>query len=108
MGKPITQDRMDEALDYLSGTDELCAALGADCERLEFKAKRTKAAVFKLSEGSVAERNAIAETAGEVDAAYEDYFKALEKFNAVRNKRATETIVFEAWRSLNSNRRQGS
>lgn len=107
MSKPITQDRMEEALDYLLSTDDDCAALGADVKRLEFKAKRTKAAVFKLSEGSVAERNATADTAAEVDAAHEEYFKASHKFDAMRNKRSTEAIVFEAWRSLNSNRRQG-
>lgn len=108
MGRAITQDRMEEALDYLLETDASCAALGADAERLEFKAKRTKAAVFKLSDGNVAERNATAETSGDTDAAYELYFKALEKFNAVKNKRSTEAIVFEAWRSLNPNRRQAS
>jgi hypothetical protein len=109
MGKPITQDRMDEALEYLLETDELCAALGADCERLEFKAKRTKAAIFNLTDGkSATDRESKAGVAPEVEKAYDEYFKALEKFNTVRNKRATETIVFEAWRSLNSNRRQGS
>lgn len=106
--KPITQDRMEEALEYLLSTDELCAALGADVERLEFRAKRTKAAVFLHSPGtSATERSAKAESSDEVEAAHEPYLKALEKFNAMKNKRSTESIVFEAWRSLNSNRRQG-
>jgi len=95
-------------MDCLLETDVKCAALGADVERLEFKVKRTKAAVFLLSTGSVAERNALAETHENTEKAHAEYCKALEEFNAMRNKRATETIVFEAWRSLNSNRRQGS
>lgn len=104
----ITQERMEQALAYLSDTDEDCAALRADVERAEFKAKRTKAAVFTISDGSVADRNAVAETSNETATAYEQYFAALQKFDAMKNKRATESIVFEAWRSLNSNRRQAS
>lgn len=102
----ITQERMEDALAYLSETDEPCAALRADVERAEFKAKRTKASVFQISDGTVADRNADAETSSSTEAAYEQYFAALQKFDAMKNRRATESIVFEAWRSLNSNRRQ--
>lgn len=102
----ITQERMEQALGYLSDTDEPCAVLRADVERSEFKAKRTKAAIFKISDGTVADRNADAEMSADTEAAYEQYFAALQKFDAMKNRRATESIVFEAWRSLNSNRRQ--
>lgn len=108
MKGPITQDRMEEALAYLSDTDEPCANLRADLERAEWRAKRTKDAIFQISSGSVADRNAIAETSADTEAAWDKYFKALATFDAMKNKRATEAIVFEAWRSLNSNRRQAS
>lgn len=104
--KSITQERMEEALQYLLDTDESCAALRAEVERTEFKAKRTKAAVFQFSAGSVAERNAEAEVHKDTETAYEAHFKAVKEHEAQRNRRATESIVFEAWRSLNSNRRQ--
>lgn len=106
MGAPITQDRMEQALEYLAGTDEPCAALRADMERAEWRAKRTKAAIFQISTGSVAERNAVADTSPDTEAAFEKYFQAMRDHDAMKNKRATESIVFEAWRSLNSNRRQ--
>jgi hypothetical protein len=106
MKGPITQQRMEEALEYLSDTDEPCAALRADMERAEWKAKRTKSAIFQISTGSVAERNAVADTSTDTEAAYEKYFKAMQEHDAMKNRRATEAIVFEAWRSLNSNRRQ--
>jgi hypothetical protein len=106
MKGPITQDRMEQALEYLSDTDETCAALRADMERAEWRAKRTKSAIFQISDGSVAERNAVADTSPDTEAAYEQYFKAMQTHDAMKNKRATESIVFEAWRSLNSNRRQ--
>jgi hypothetical protein len=97
---------MEQALAYLAETDEPCAVLRAEVERAEFKARRTKAAVFQISDGTVADRNANAETSNETELAYSGYFEALQKFDAMKNKRATESIVFEAWRSLNSNRRQ--
>jgi len=102
----ITQERMEDALQFLSDTDESCAALRSDMERAEYRAKRTKSAVFTISTGSVAERTAMADTHPDTESAYEQYFKAMHEFEAMKNKRATESIVFEAWRSLNSNRRQ--
>jgi hypothetical protein len=48
----------------------------------------------------------MADTSPDTEAAYEQYFKTMREFDAMKNRRATEAIVFEAWRSLNSNRRQ--
>lgn len=103
----ITQDRMEQAIEYLSDTDEPCAVLRSNMERAEWRAKRTKSAIFQISDGPVAERNAIADTSADTEAAYEQYFKALQDFESMRNKRTTEAIVVETWRSLNANRRQG-
>ena len=107
MKGPITQQRMEEALEYLSDTDESCAALRADMERAEFRAKRTEHAIFKISDGTVAERTADAKTSPDTEAAYEKYFQAMHAYHAMSNKRATESIVIDTWRSLNANRRQG-
>lgn len=108
MRGPITQEQMEASLHYLWSTDEPCAALRADMARTEWKAKRVKQTIFKLSTGSVAERTATADIAPETDLAYEEHFKAMEKYHAMNDRRATEMICFEAWRSLNSNRRQAS
>lgn len=107
MKGPVTQERMEDALAYLSGTDEACATLRADMERAEFQAKRTEQAVFKISDGTVADRTAEAKTHGQTIAAYEKYFGAMKDYHAMANKRATESIVIDTWRSLNANRRQG-
>lgn len=108
MKGPITQQRMEEALEYLSSTDESCATLRADMERAEFRAKRTEQVIFKISDGTVAERTADAKTSPDAEAAWEKYFTALQAHEAERNKRSTEVIVVETWRSLNANRRQAS
>lgn len=103
----ITQEQMEDALQFLSDTDDQCAALRADMARFEFRAKRKKSAVFQISAGSVAERNALADTHTDTEAAYEQYFEAMRKYHAMTNQRDTKTIVVDTWRSLNANRRQG-
>lgn len=107
MRGPVTQQRMEEALAYLSDTDESCADLRTDMVRTEFKAKRVRAAILKLSEGTSVQREAVADTAPETEAAWEAHFKAFREYHATNNKRSTEALVIDTWRSLNANRRQG-
>lgn len=104
----ITKERMEEALMFLSGTDEECADLRAKMERAEYKAKAVRDAVFRHVEGTVADRTAQAGSSDEYMAAMNDYFDLLRMYEAMRNRRATETIVIEAWRSINANRRQAA
>jgi hypothetical protein len=104
----IDEKRLEQALVYLATTDDPCADLRADMARTEFKAKSVKAAIFKLAEGSVGLREATAETAPETVAAYEAHFKAMHAYHAMTNKRATEVIVIDTWRSMNASRRMGS
>lgn len=107
MRRQVTQDLMEEALGYLSDTDEQCADLRTEMVRSELKAKRTRATILKLSEGTSVQREAVADTSPETEAAWEAHFKAYREFHAVNNKRSTQAIVIETWRSLNANRRQG-
>lgn len=103
----VTDEILEAALRRLSSTDELSAELHAKVERAEFKAKVIKDAVFLRTEGSVAERHAQAGTSGDYSVAMEDYFKALQAHEALRNERARKIIVIEVWRSLNSARNKG-
>ena len=103
----VTDDRMEKALRYMAETDEPCATLKADMERAEFKAKAIKDAVFLRLEGTVAERTAQAGSSDEYSVAMEAYFGFVAAFEKVRNKRNTESLVIDVWRSINANRRQG-
>lgn len=104
----IDEQRLENALRYLATTDEPCAGLRADMERTEFKAKAVRAAMVKLSQGSSASaREAEADTSAEVGQAWEVHFKAMHDYHAMANKRSTESIVVDTWRSMNANRRQG-
>lgn len=107
MKGPVTQERMEDALAYLSDTDEECARLRTEMVRSEFKAKRTRATILKLSEGTSVQREAVADTSPETEAAWEAHFKAYGDFHAMNNRRSTEALVIDTWRSLNANRRQG-
>ena len=104
----ISEDRLHQALTYLATTDEPCAKLRADVGRAEFKAKVVKDAIFKRLDGSVADRTAEAGASDEHAAAMNEYFDVLERYEAMRNKRATEVVVVDTWRSLNASRRQGN
>jgi len=50
----------------------------------------------------------MAGTADEYVAAMEEYFEMLKASEAVRNKRSTESVVIDCWRSLNSGRNKGN
>lgn len=104
----IDDIRLEQALTYLATTDEPCAGLRADMERTEFKAKAVRAAMVKLSPGSSASaREAEADSSPEVMDAWEKHFKATHDYHAMANKRSTESIIVDTWRSINANRRQG-
>jgi len=102
----INEDRLHKALIYLSTTDEPCADLKMEVERAEYRAKATKDAVFLHSEGTVAERTAAAGIAKSYTDALDEYFEKMRAHDAMRNKRRTEEIVIEVWRSLESSRRK--
>lgn len=103
----ISDNRAEAALRYLAETDEACAHAKAEMERAEFRIKVTKQTIFRHTEGTVAERTAIADTNEAVLLAHDDYCKALEAFAHVANKRETERIVVDTWRTICANRRQG-
>jgi hypothetical protein len=104
----INEERLSKALRYLAETDEECARLKTNMERFEFKAKAVKDAIFMRLEGSVADRNAQAGASDDYNDAMETYFGALHEHEAMRNKRSTESIVVDVWRSLNSSRNKGN
>jgi len=104
----ISDERCEKALRYLATSDEQAAELKADVDRSEFKAKSLKGAGFLHLEGTVADRDAGSLQLPEVQAAYEDHFKAIRAYSAIANKRALEVLVVEVWRSVGANRRVGN
>lgn len=105
----ISEKRLSEALTFLAESDLQAAELLAEMERAEFKAKAVKDAVFLHGEeGTVADRAAKAGSSADYHTAMARYFDAVKQYNAVRNKRQTEALVVDVWRSLESSRRKGN
>jgi hypothetical protein len=103
----VNDERAEKALRYLLDTDEKAAELKSDMERLEHMAKSMRDTAFQHLQGSVADRTAAANVAPDVQRAWGEYFAAVRACNAVVNKRRTEELVIDCWRSVNSNRRAG-
>jgi actin-related protein len=104
----IDEARLAKALTYLATTDEELAELMDAMDRAEAKAEAIKDTVFLHEEGSVADRSAKARTAQVYQDAMDEYFKARREYTGKQNKRKTETIIVDVWRSLNAARRQGN
>lgn len=103
----VEDSRLEQSLKKLAQTDGPVADLHVEAERCEFRAKAIKDAIFLRSEGSVAERTAIAGTHPEYGAAMEKYFDALAKHETMKNERSREMLIVDVWRSLSSARTKG-
>ena len=104
----VTDERAEAALRYLATTDSDAAEAKADMERAEFAAKAIKDAIFKRLDGSVADRQAEAGASEDYAAAMDRYFRHVKLWEGIRNKRQTEALVIEVWRSVQANQRRGN
>lgn len=103
----ISDDRREKAMRYLAETDLESAELEGDEARREYMLEMIKDRAFLTADGTVRERDAIANTSAEVQRAHEEWVQALVRFKHVKAKRQTEAMICDQWRSENANRRQG-
>ena len=96
----INYGRVEQALKRLAETDQLAADLKADVERSKLKAKAIHSACMVRVKGTVAEREAAADNAPEYQDAMDEYFKAIELYEGIRNERSRQQLVLEVWRSI--------
>ena len=102
----ITDDRADEAFNYLFATTDKIGEAKAELERADILRKRCRRRSFLVAEGTVAQREAIAETAGDVGMADDRYIKAIGDYESLRAKRDIESIALDVWRTESANRRR--
>lgn len=103
----ITENQLEQDLQFLADTDEEAAQLKTDRERQEWIVKRTKATVIEYEEGAMELRKSKAETHEKTKEAQERYLEAFQKAEQLYNKRKTAELRIEVWRSINANRRHG-
>jgi len=102
----ITQERMEKSLEYLVSTDEPCAKAKSYLEGLKETKKTILAVEFLSVEGTGQTKDAIALASDNFHIWQNSYKDAVYDYETMRNKRITETLVVETWRSLGANRRQ--
>jgi hypothetical protein len=103
----LNENRVEEALIFLSDTDKSHADLGGKVKRLEEGLKQAKAHSFLLAEGTVAEREAKAVASLKFADAVLAWTEGLKEFKLIDNQRNHEIRIIDIWRTLSSNRRQG-
>lgn len=104
----LDENRIEMALIKLAETDRLHADLGGEVKRLEEGIKQAQAHEFLLAEGTVAEREAKAKASARFNQAVIDHIEAFKEFKLIDNQRQHEIRIIDIWRTLSSNRRQGS
>jgi len=104
----LNENRVEEALIKLAGTDESHALWAGQVKYAEEGLKQAKSHAFLLAEGTVAEREAKALSSENYEKAVEKYADAFKKFKTLDNQRNHEIRIIDIWRTLSSNRRQGN
>ena len=103
--KDIDEARVLKAMEYLADTDSAYAVEKATVERTEILRKRSRARVFLTTEGTVAERQAQAETHADVAAADDEYITAVKAYEELRARRQRAELLVDVFRTLESSRR---
>ena len=107
--KLITDEAIEEALNYLANSSDIAAAARAALLRSQFERKRVRSKlVLQSNEKTVALKECWAECHPEYISACEDELKAYEADEYYRNKRNACDAIIEAWRSEQANNRAGS
>ena len=104
----LNEDRVEQALKYLSSTDEQHAELSGEVKMLEEVLKSVKAALFLESEGGVAEREQKALASVKYIKAVNEWASVWKAFKVMANRREHEVRVVEIWQTLSANRRKGN
>lgn len=105
----ISNDRLQKALEYLATTDDKCAKAKSLMIGLENQIKTVKSIAFLQADAKTAtEREAIAYASETYREHINKHEVATYEYETMRNKRLTEELVVECWRSINASRRNGN
>lgn len=103
----ITEKRLEEALKFISETDEEQAKLSAGLEYLKDKAKREKALhiLSNNTDNSITLKEQRYYASDEYSKHIEEKSALAERVNVIDNKRAKEQLIIDVWRTLEASRR---
>jgi hypothetical protein len=104
----LDENRVELALTRLADTNEDHAAWSGQVNYLAEGIKQAKAHSFLLAEGGVAEREQKALASDKYAEAVKAHITAMVQFKKIDNERQHEQRIIDIWRTLSSNRRQGT
>lgn len=104
----ISDERLDKALTFLVTTDEEAAKAKARMEGLRNQEKTHLGLSFLAAHGTMAEKEAHSRTSVEYKAWQKAMEDAVLEYEILKNKRNTEAMIVEVWRTLSANMRRGN
>ena len=104
----ISDERVQKAMTYLAETDEPAAKAKAYLTGIEDQEKTILAIEFLKTQGTVAEREALSRSSLGRQEWQDRHKEAVYDYEILRNKRKTEELIVEVWRSIQANRRAGN
>jgi|TARA_B110000971_G_scaffold80171_1_gene82289 hypothetical protein len=106
----ITEKRLEEALKYLSDTDEDHAKLGSGLEYLKDKSKRDKALhiVHNTEDTTISSKEQRYYASDNYLNHIKEKQALSEQVNIVENKRSKECLIIDVWRTLEASRRRNN
>jgi hypothetical protein len=102
----ITDERAQEAFDWLNSNTDAIGDAKAEQERAKILTRRIRHRLMLGAEGPVAVREATADIETETAEADERYCKAIAAFEKLKAKQELETMALEVWRTECANRRR--
>lgn len=104
----ITDDRAQEAFEYLRDHTVDIGKAKAELKRSEILSKRVRKRTFLTApdEWPVAKKEAYAETHADVAEIDERYVKAVEEFEIISARHEVEGMALDVWRTESANRRR--
>ena len=104
----INYNDAEKALNFLVDTDEEAARAKVLYEGLYEQRKTIRAIQFLSATGSAAERTERAVASKE----YQEHLQLIKdaqiEFEIIRNKRSSNILITDMWRSVNSNQKKGN
>lgn len=98
----------DNALLFLSETDEMIGKLDGQVKAAEFLIKQKKGMAFLDCDGTVAEKEARASLAPEVLEAQQEYVDAVQALKTLQAQRKTRELQIAVWQTTSANTRRGN
>lgn len=102
----ITDQRAEEAFEFLRDSVPAIGAAKGELERSDILRNRIRKRHFVTFEGSVEMKKAQAENMPDTEAADERYVEAVSAYESLRARRDLESIALDVWRTESANRRR--